>query len=223
MIWRHMFSYCMAGSLGALIWVLGVAGAQVSSRPAAPLAVSAPAAAIAAELSRLQRDPADWPMQAGNYAGWRYTPLDQINQTNVKDLKIGWQISTGVLRGHEGGPLVVDGMLYFQTPQPFILYAIDLDRPGEIRWKYNASSDQDAIPMACCDLVNRGPAYADGKLFRTTLDTTSSRSTQRPARRPGRFRTEITRPVKRSPCRPSSWATRSSSATPAENTAFAAP
>jgi hypothetical protein len=54
------------------------------------------------ELSRLQRDPANWAMQARNYAGWRYTPLDQINRTNVKDLKIGWQVLTGVVRGHEG-------------------------------------------------------------------------------------------------------------------------
>ena len=106
----------------------------------------------------------------GNYAGWRYTPLHQINQGNVKDLKIGWQVSTGVLRGHEGGPLVVDGMLYFQTPAPGIVYAINLDNPGEIQWQYNANSDPGAIPLACCDLVNRGPAYADGKLFLTTLD-----------------------------------------------------
>jgi hypothetical protein len=64
-------------------------------------------------LGRLQQEPANWPMQLGNYSGWRYTPLHQINQTNVKHLKIGWQVSAGVLRGHEGGPLVIDGVLYF--------------------------------------------------------------------------------------------------------------
>jgi lanthanide-dependent methanol dehydrogenase len=122
------------------------------------------------ELLKLQRNPSNWPMQEGNYAGWRYSPLDKINRENVKNLKIGWQISTGVLRGHEGGPLVVDGMLYFQTPQPMIIYAIDLDHPGELAWKYDANSDPNAIPMACCDLVNRGPAFGDGKLFMTTLD-----------------------------------------------------
>lgn len=95
---------------------------------------------------------------------------DQINRENVKDLKIGWQVSTGVLRGHEGGPLVVDGMLYFQTPQPDIIFAINLDHPGEIDWRYDENSDPNAIPMVCCDLINRGPAYADGKLFMTTLD-----------------------------------------------------
>ena len=163
MNWRHMLAYCMAGSVAALMWVPVAAGAQTNSGGATP-------SDAAKELAQLQKDPAAWPMQSGNYAGWRYTPLHQINQGNVKDLKIGWQVSTGVLRGHEGGPLVVDGMLYFQTPAPGIVYAINLDNPGEIQWQYNANSDPGAIPLACCDLVNRGPAYADGKLFLTTLD-----------------------------------------------------
>src|SRR5271169_4129131 len=170
MIRQHIFWYGVASSLAVLTSAPGAGSAQPNTPSAAPIAATTPAAAVGAELNSLERDSANWPMQAGNYSGWRYTSLDQIDRNNVKDLKIGWQISTGVLRGHEGGPLVVDGMLYFQTPQPFIIYAIDLDRPGEIRWKYDASSDQNAIPMACCDLVNRGPAYADGKLFMTTLD-----------------------------------------------------
>jgi lanthanide-dependent methanol dehydrogenase len=170
MIRRHMFSHCMACSIGALAVAPSVGRAETNSQGGASVAASTQAVGVAKEINRLQQDPANWPMQTGNYAGWRYTPLDQINRTNVKDLKIGWQVSTGVLRGHEGGPLVVDGMLFFQTPQPFVIYAIDLDRPGEIKWKYSANSDQNAIPMACCDLVNRGPAYADGKIFMTTLD-----------------------------------------------------
>src|SRR5580658_3378479 len=130
MIRRHMFSYGIACSIGALTVAPGVACAQANSQGGASVAASTLAAGVAKEINRLQQDPANWPMQNGNYAGWRYTPLDQINRANAKDLKIGWQVSTGVLRGHEGGPLVVDGMLFFQTPQPFILCAIDLDRPG---------------------------------------------------------------------------------------------
>jgi PQQ-dependent dehydrogenase (methanol/ethanol family) len=165
---RHLFSCSVAVWALGSIWALHPADAQVNSD--VTVGRSNTAAAVSADLNRLQRDPSNWPMQLGNYAGSRYTPLDRINRNNVKDLKIGWQVSTGVLRGHEGGPLVVDGMLFFQTPQPGIVYAIDLDHPGEIKWKYNASSADPAIPMACCDLINRGPAYADGKLFITTLD-----------------------------------------------------
>jgi lanthanide-dependent methanol dehydrogenase len=162
MTWRNMLALCMAGSVAALASAVDNASAQTRSRDETANAT--------AELLRLQSDPKDWPMQEGNYAGWRYTPLDQIKRDNVKNLKIGWQVSTGVLRGHEGGPLIIDGKLYFQTPQPFIVYAIDLDHPGEFMWKYDAGSDPNAIPMACCDLINRGPAYAGGKLFVTTLD-----------------------------------------------------
>src|SRR5436305_9341858 len=111
MMRRHLFLYSVAASVLGMMWTLQPAGAQgASDHPAVTQGKSGTAAAVGAELTRLERDPSNWPMQLGNYAGWRYTPLDQINRDNVKDLKIGWQISTGVLRGHEGGRLVVDGM-----------------------------------------------------------------------------------------------------------------
>ena len=152
---RNLASYCLAGSVAVSILLPVAVGAQTDATK---------------ELTHLQKEPANWPMQEGNYSGWRYSPLDQINRENVKNLKIAWQFSTGVLRGHEGGPLIIGDMLYLQTPQPDIIFAINLDHPGEIAWRYDANSDPNAIPMACCDLINRGPAYADGKLFMTTLD-----------------------------------------------------
>ena len=171
MISRNLISCCLTTSVAMLMLLPAGAGAQTSERGAAPPDARGKQSTDAtSDLLHLQRNPSNWPIQLGNYAGWRYTSLHQINRENVKNLKIGWQVSTGVLRGHEGGPLVIDGMLYFQSPQPFIVYAINLDRPGEIAWQYDTKSDPNAIPMACCDLVNRGPAYADGKLFVTTLD-----------------------------------------------------
>jgi lanthanide-dependent methanol dehydrogenase len=122
------------------------------------------------ELAKLVKDQADWRMQAGNYQGWRYSPLTQINRDNVKNLRVAWQFSTGQFRGHEGASLVIGNRMYLQTPQPGIVFALDLDHPGQILWEYNANSASDAIPMACCDPVNRGPAYADRKIFMTTLD-----------------------------------------------------
>jgi lanthanide-dependent methanol dehydrogenase len=122
------------------------------------------------ELAKLVKDQAEWRMQEGNYQGWRYSPLTQINRDNVKNLRVAWQFSTGQLRGHEGASLVIGNRMYLQTPQPGIVFALDLDHPGQILWEYNANSAPDAVPMACCDLVNRGPAYADGKIFMTTLD-----------------------------------------------------
>jgi PQQ-dependent dehydrogenase (methanol/ethanol family) len=122
------------------------------------------------ELIQLINDPSSWPMTGGNYAGWRYSPLDQINRNNVRNMHIAWQFSTGQLRGHEGAPLVIGNIMYIQTPHPNVVYALDLNNPGSILWKYNAESSPEAIPVACCDLVNRGPAYANGRIFMTTLD-----------------------------------------------------
>ena len=122
------------------------------------------------QLIEKQDHPDAWVMQGGDYAGTRYSELDRINSDNVSALAPAWQFATGELKGHEGGPLVVDGMLYVHTPYPNKLYAIDLDEPGEIKWMYNPEPATDAQAVACCDVVNRGPAYLDGKLFMTTLD-----------------------------------------------------
>lgn len=59
------------------------------------------------DLMTLQKDHNQWVLPAQNYASHRYSELNQITTTNVKDLKVAWTFSTGVLRGHEGTPLVV--------------------------------------------------------------------------------------------------------------------
>ena len=92
----------------------------------------------------------------------RYSKLDQINKDNVKNLKVAWTFSTGVLRGHEGGPLVIGNIMYVHTPFPNIVFALDLDQEAKIIWKYEPKQDPSVIPVMCCDTVNRGLAYADG-------------------------------------------------------------
>ncbi|MGQ9366454.1 methanol/ethanol family PQQ-dependent dehydrogenase [Azospirillum sp. ST 5-10] len=124
------------------------------------------------ELMKLQQDPNQWVMPLGNYSGHRYSALDQITKDNVKNLRVDWTFSTGVLRGHEGGPLVVGDVMYFSTPFPNIVYALDLKDHGRIIWKYEPKQDPNVIPVMCCDTVNRGVAYGDGKIFLTQADTT---------------------------------------------------
>ena len=96
----------------------------------------------------------------------------QINKDNVGDLQVAWTFSTGVLRGHEGGPLVIGDTMYIHTPFPNIVYALDLNDDGRVIWKYEPKQDPDVIPVMCCDTVNRGVAYADGKIFLHQADTT---------------------------------------------------
>lgn len=120
----------------------------------------------------LQSNPNDWVLQTGDYANTRYSKLSQINRDNVSDLQVAWTFSTGVLRGHEGGPLVVGDIMYVHTPFPNKVYALDLNADGRIIWKYEPKQDPDVIPVMCCDTVNRGPAYANGMIFLHQADTT---------------------------------------------------
>src|SRR6266567_3186572 len=113
----------------------------------------------------------DWTLPARDYASSRYSPLAQITPDNAKNLRVAWTFSTGVLRGHEGQPLVVGNTMYIITPFPNVAYALDLTQPGyPLKWKYRPENSQAAIGVACCDVVNRGAAYADGKIVYNLLD-----------------------------------------------------
>jgi alcohol dehydrogenase (cytochrome c) len=124
------------------------------------------------EVQKLTQDPNQWVLQTGDYANTRYSKLDQINASNVGKLQVAWTFSTGVLRGHEGSPIVVGDMMYVHTPFPNIVYALDLNNEAKIVWKYEPKQDPNVIPVMCCDTVNRGLAYADGKIFLHQADTT---------------------------------------------------
>lgn len=112
-----------------------------------------------------------WIMPAGDYGNTRYSPLSQINSTNVQNLHIAATMSTGIPHGHEGGPLVVGKTLYVVTPFPNNLIALDLTQPGfPQKWIFHPNPDPEAQGVACCDVVNRGASYADGKIIYDTLD-----------------------------------------------------
>jgi PQQ-dependent dehydrogenase (methanol/ethanol family) len=134
-------------------------------------AYAAPASAND-ELIKLEKDPKQWVMPTGNYANHRFSTLNQINRDNVGNLQVAWTFSTGVLRGHEGGPLIIGDVMYVHTPFPNIVYALDLNNNGEILWKYEPKQDPNVIPVMCCDTVNRGVAYGDGKIILHQADTT---------------------------------------------------
>jgi lanthanide-dependent methanol dehydrogenase len=94
-----------------------------------------------------------------------------IINSYVKHLQPAWTFSTGVLRGHEAALLVVNNTMYIVTPYPNILYALDLTQPGApMKSSYKPKPTAAAQGVACCDVVNRGAAYAKGKIFCNTLD-----------------------------------------------------
>jgi len=113
----------------------------------------------------------EWPMPARDYANSRYSTLAQITSENAPNLRVAWTFSTGVLRGHEGQPLVVGNTMFLVTPYPNVAYALDLTQPGfPLKWKYRPENAQAAVGIACCDVVNRGAVYADGKIVYNLLD-----------------------------------------------------
>jgi PQQ-dependent dehydrogenase (methanol/ethanol family) len=122
-------------------------------------------------ILKSSKDEKNWALQNGDYAGTRYSTLAQINASNVGTLKAAWSFSTGVLRGHEGSPLVVDGVMYVHSPFPNTVYALDLAKDAMILWKYTPKQDPSVIPVMCCDTINRGLALADGKVFLHQADT----------------------------------------------------
>src|ERR1700737_2115336 len=124
------------------------------------------------EIIKMSQNPKDWGIPTGNYANHRYSQLKQIPAGNVGKLQVAWTFSTGVLRGHEGGPLVIGNMMYVHAPFPNTVYALDLANENKIAWKYEPKQDPNVIPVMCCDTVNRGVAYGDGKIFLHQADTT---------------------------------------------------
>ena len=133
-----------------------------------------------AELEKLMQDPNYWVFPGGNFWNWRYSELKQVNNENAHKLQAAWTFSTGVLRGHEGGPLVLPGSatglphdtLYIHAAFPNNVFAINLDTL-EIVWEYVPVQDYDeTVPVMCCDTVNRGLGYGDGKIILQQADTT---------------------------------------------------
>jgi PQQ-dependent dehydrogenase (methanol/ethanol family) len=122
-------------------------------------------------LEEMSTDPSQWVIPLGNYHAHRHSTLKQINNENVEKLKVAWTMSTGALRGHEGQPLVIGDMMYFESAYPNHVYAVNLNEIGRIVWKFTPQQDKFAPSVACCDVVNRGLAYGEGKILVTALDT----------------------------------------------------
>jgi PQQ-dependent dehydrogenase (methanol/ethanol family) len=144
---------------------LWVAVGALTATLCAPIGVADP------DLEQKQSNPANWAAQAGDDANLRWSDLKQIDASNVGKLQVAWTLSTGTLRGHEGSPLVIGDTMYMHTPFPNNVYAVYL-RDQTFKWKYEPKQDAEVVPVMCCDTVNRGLAYGDGKIFLQQADTT---------------------------------------------------
>ena len=157
--------------VGLLAGTLLLAGCERKPGPATAPRHAAPAASATGATASIPPEDGQWTMPAKDYASTRFSGLDEINASNVQNLKVAFTLSTGVNKGHEAAPLVVGSTMYVVTPYPNDLYALDLTKPGApAKWKYSPNPSPSSQGVACCDVVNRGVAFAGGKVILNTLD-----------------------------------------------------
>lgn len=145
------------------------AASLVPACMAALIAIGAGAANITEERAiAADQEPESWLLHGGNYAEQRYSRLNQINASNVKQLGLAWIFETDLVRGHEASPVVVDGVMYLTGPWSRV-FAVDATS-GKLIWRYNPQVPGKKGYDACCDVVNRGVAVWKGKVFVGTID-----------------------------------------------------
>src|SRR5688572_32248988 len=154
-----------------MVWVLAacfaIAGCyrpaeKTASAPASPAAVNA------ARLTAADSEPGQWMSHGRTYDEQRFSPLDQIKKDNVKELGLAWFADLDTNRGQEATPLVVDGVLYVSTAWSKVK-AYDA-ATGKRLWEFDPQVPGGWAVHACCDVVNRGVAVWEGKVFVGTLD-----------------------------------------------------
>ncbi len=113
------------------------------------------------------------------YNGHNFSPLDQINLSNVADLTVAWTLQLGVLDEYESAPLVVGNTMYIVSPvnqsegsgqAPNEVLALDLSNNGNILWEFRPDVDREHGLQACCGAQTRGMQYAEGNIYYTTID-----------------------------------------------------
>jgi alcohol dehydrogenase (cytochrome c) len=117
-------------------------------------------------LLRAPSEPQNWLTYSGSYMSQRYSPLQQINAANAKNLELRWVFQAQSLQKFETTPLVVDGIMYL-TQSPNDVIALDA-KTGRVFWVYHYATSPDSRP--CCGIVNRGVAILGDTLFMATVD-----------------------------------------------------
>ncbi|MEZ4333645.1 MAG: PQQ-dependent dehydrogenase, methanol/ethanol family [Myxococcota bacterium] len=144
-----------SGDAGDAVETTGTAASTAAPKPVDEVRIVAAA-------------PGEWVSHGRDYAEQRYSPLDRIDESNVKDLGLAWSFDLASDHGVEATPLVADGVLYVTAPWS-ILYALDA-ATGERLWTFDPEVPHAYARKICCGFVNRGAALWGDKVFVGTLD-----------------------------------------------------
>jgi PQQ-dependent dehydrogenase (methanol/ethanol family) len=168
---RSILGRRTARALSAMLLLGACTRDEAPPRALDPAAPALPAGGSTGATAALEAEDGQWTRPAKSYSALRFSGLTEITAANVAGLRPVWTFSTSVLRGHEEAPIVVNNTMYILTPYPNLLYALDLTRPGAPqKWRYDPAPASAAQGVACCDVVNRGPSYANGLIVFNTLD-----------------------------------------------------
>jgi quinohemoprotein ethanol dehydrogenase len=129
---------------------------------------SKPADVNAARIVAADREPESWITHGRTYSEQRFSPLKQINDQNISQLGLAWFHDLDTQRGQESTPLVIDGVMYFTSAWSKV-FALNAGT-GAPLWSYDPQVPGEWGVNACCDVVNRGVAVSNGKVFVGTLD-----------------------------------------------------
>ncbi|MBV9932644.1 MAG: PQQ-dependent dehydrogenase, methanol/ethanol family, partial [Alphaproteobacteria bacterium] len=157
----------------ALLVPLGASAFLFATRnqaqPAPAFEVPRPNGAVPAAAASPPED-GQWTMPSKNPAATRYSGLDEVRRENVGQLKLAFTFDTLNRKGQEAAPIVVGSIMYLTTPYPNQIWALDLANGGRPKWVFRPHPEKASQGVACCDVVNRGAMYANGRLYFTTLD-----------------------------------------------------
>jgi quinohemoprotein ethanol dehydrogenase len=176
-LWGLLLTTVQTGVLGCGGDAEETSGEAAAVTPAAAETPNLPrrgagrAAALSVDDSRLASAAADannWLTHGRTYAEQRFSPLTQIHANNVNRLRLAWVFDTGLRRGHESTPLIIDGVMYV-TGSWSVVFALDA-ATGRLLWKYDPQVSEEVGRKTCCDVVNRGVAVYRGSVFVGALD-----------------------------------------------------
>jgi PQQ-dependent dehydrogenase (methanol/ethanol family) len=159
-----MLRHFVSTGLAVTSAVLALAGCQKDTPVPGSAAVPAPPVGSTAP----PLPDTEWILHGLDPGEQRYSTLDQVNRDNIGQLELAWSFDLYTRRGVEATPLMVGGTVYVSGSWSMV-YALDA-RSGELKWFYNPEVDRSFLARGCCDAVNRGVAYADGRIFASTYD-----------------------------------------------------
>jgi quinohemoprotein ethanol dehydrogenase len=165
---NNSMRFMVSAALAAVLTV-GIAGCSKAPDGGAAKAGPVPTGKLDnARLLAVDSEPGAWLTSGRDFGKTHYSPLDAINQQNVGKLGFAWQYETGTARGMQATPVVIDGVMYTSGVAGRV-YALDA-ATGKLLWQFEPEVDYRAARGSCCDIVNRGVAVWQGKVYVAALD-----------------------------------------------------